>query len=355
MRFELSSIRSMLGLRFRDATTERPVTDGLRVRVRRADGAGSSTRAVRTVSGAYAAQGLDGLRAYERVPEDRPDTVAESSQEDYLVEVHDGQDRFVPTLFRVRLPYSPREELGGLAPVVDPPPEEQVESNGMPEPTVYLFSAVQRPVPAGQAVVYADLVTDANGTRQPAAHAVLEVRHERRSDGTSPPSNGNGDNGEETWFGIADADGRVAVPFPLPSIPLEELSTEDDGSGRSGDGPGRSGRSGRGGRRGAPRGGGNGGSSSEPSGQRKSLSMLSTRRWTLDVRVRHEPDALRTPSRAERPLLQSIFDQEAGILYETSGGAGSETQTYELSAGDPLVLRTEDLSALRIAPSSGGS
>jgi len=83
--------------------------------------------------------------------------------------------------------------------------------------------------------------------------------------------------------------------------------------------------------------------------------MLSTRRWTLEVRVRYEPDALRTPARAERPLLQSIFDQEAGILYETSGGAGSGTQTYELSAGDPLVLRTEDLSTLQIAPSGGES
>ena len=83
--------------------------------------------------------------------------------------------------------------------------------------------------------------------------------------------------------------------------------------------------------------------------------MLSTRRWTLEVRVRYEPDALRSPSRADRPLLPSILDQEAGILYETPGGTGSETQTHDLSAGEPLVLRTGDRSALRVAPFPGSS
>ena len=345
MRYETISIRSMLGLRFRDATTERPVTEGLSVRVRRPTGTGPSTRAVRTVSGAYVAQGLDGLRPYERTPGDPPDPVPESRRRDHHVAVHDRRGRFVPALFTVRLPYAPEQSLNGLFPVVDPPPEEQLDGEGPPEPTVYLFSAVQRSVPAGQAVVYADLVAEKNGARTPAAHAVLEVRHSLRSGETDGEEGGTGDpdDRQEVWFGVADADGRVAVQFPHPQVRLEELSSDDNGPG--GDGPPGRGR-GRSGRR--P------GEGTGSAAGREGLSLLTGQRWQVEVRVRYDPSVLRTPGRARRPLLASIFDQGAGTLYETSDGAGTQVQTHELSAGAPLVLRTQNRSELQIAASPNG-
>jgi hypothetical protein len=344
MRYETISIRSMLGLRFRDATTERPVTEGLSVRVRRPTGTGPSTRAVRAVSGAYVAQGLDGLRPHERSPGDPPDPVPEPRRRDYHVAVHDRRGRFVPALFSVRLPYAPQETLNGLYPVVDPPSEEEAEGNGPPEPTVYLFSAVQRSVPAGQAVVYADLVAEENGARTPAAHAVLEVRHSLRSGETDDDEGDTGDR-QEVWFGVADADGRVAVQFPHPQVRLEELSS--DGNGPGGNGPPGRGR-GRSGRR--P------GEDTGSAADREGLSLLTDQRWQVEVRVRYDPSVLRTPGRARRPLLASIFNQGAGTLYETSDGTGTEVQTHELSVGAPLVLRTQNRSELQIAaPPNGGS
>jgi hypothetical protein len=347
MRFEMSSIRSMLGLRFRDATTERPVTDGLRVNVRRADGTGGATQAVRTVSGAYVAQELAGLRAYERVPRDIPENIPEDPsdlnneneedriiKEDYLVDIRDWRGRFVPVLLKVKLPYTPKQKFGGLYPVVDPPPEEQVGENRTPEPTVYLFSAVQRPVSSGQTVVYADLVEKTGGAWQPAAHAVVEVRHVPNADG----SGGNGNqNGEEVWYGIADGEGRVAVQFPLPSVQLETLSGNGDGGEES---------------NGADGGNGSGGSSDRRGG----LSTLSGRSWPLVVRVFYDP-SLSIPSRARRPTLRKILSQRSQDPAPIHKTTGSQSETLEpaLTYGESLVLRTEGRSALRIAPSSNGS
>lgn len=82
--------------------------------------------------------------------------------------------------------------------------------------------------------------------------------------------------------------------------------------------------------------------------------MLTDRRWSLEVRVRYEPSVLQTPARAQWPLLTSIFDQGAGALYETPGGAGQEGLARELVAGSPLVLRTENRSELQIAAASDG-
>lgn len=310
MRFERSSIRSVLGLRFRDATTERPVTEGLQVTVRRKDGRAAPTRAVRTVSGAYVAQGLAGLRAYERVPADVPDDFSEEEhveQSDYLVDVRDRRGRFVPVLMKVELPYTPQRKYRWLYPVFDPPPEEEVGGEGTPEPTVYLFSGVQRPVPSGQAVVYADLVEKVGGTWTPAAHAMVEVQHDVRSGGPGGNPNGN-QKRAEVWYGVADAEGRASVQFPWPSTRQE--------------GP----------------------------------SVLSGRKVPINVRVYSTPD-LPVLSRASRPLMGEIVtqaDETPRPVYETPG---TQTKKLErkLSYGEALVLRTGNLSTLRLAPPSTGS
>ncbi|MFB6247940.1 MAG: hypothetical protein ABEL97_05150 [Salinibacter sp.] len=309
MRYERVSIRSVLGLRFRDATTERPVAEGLQVTVRRTDGRGPPTRAIRTVSGAYVAQGLAGLRAYERVPADIPDDVAEGQvkRTDYLVDVRDRRGRFVPVLMKVALPYTPKRKHRWLYPVFDPPPEEEVGGEGTPEPTVYLFSGVQRPVPSGQAVVYADLVEKVEGTWTPAAHAMVEVQHDVRPGGPGGNSNRN-QNREEVWYGVADAEGRASVQFPWPST------------------------------------------------RRVGPSVLSGRKVPITVRVYSTPD-LPVLSRASRPLMREIMtqaDENPRPVYETPGTQTKKLKE-ELPYGEALVLRTGDHSTLRLAPPSNRS
>lgn len=354
MPFEKTNIRSMLGLRFRDAATDRPVAKGLHVSVRRKDGVGRSTQARPTASGAYVAQGLTGLRPYERSMEDVP-----TGTVGYLVDVRDRYGRFVPTVLDVSLPYTPTPEAGGLYPVVETPSDVEAQSNDeTPEPICYLFSAVRRPVALGQAVVYADLVVEKeNGSVQPAAHAVLEVRRK--------PDSANGSSDEETvWYGIADAEGRVAVQFPLPRIQLEELnsspSSGNGGPGNGGPGNGGPGNGGPGnggpGNGGATNGGpngppGNGGNGSSKGGQG---TPLSTRSWTVAVRVRYEPSGMEVPAGADRPLLPSIFQQERGTLYPEASTPTAE-HGATLAYGSPLVLRTGDRSVLRVAPSSTGT
>ena len=337
MQLEKASIRSVLGLRFRDATTERPVTDGLRVMVRRQQGGGAPARAVRTSSGAYVAQGLSGLRAYERVPRDIPEEIPDNAgangedgedgvvKTDYLVDVRDRRGRFVPALLGVELPYTPKEEHGWLYPVVEPPPEEAIGGNGTPEPAVYLFSAVQRPVPAGQGVVYADLVTEDGGTWRPAAHALVEIRYEQGSESSEGPPNGNRSK-EDVWYGIADADGRVAVQFPLPSVRLVDFSEN-----------------------GAPS------ESAEPA-RSEGLSALSGRTVPIRVRVFCDP-SLGTTDGAPRPQLGDIMNQrtrDPRPIYETAGPP-STPLTATFTFGTPLVLTTDGFSVLRIAAPRNGT
>lgn len=340
MQLEKASIRSVLGLRFRDATTERPVTDGLRVTVRRQQGGGAPARAVRTPSGAYVAQGLSGLRAYERVPRDIPEEIPDNAgsdgengedsvvKTDYLVDVQDRRGRFVPVLLGVELPYTPKEEHGWLYPVVEPPPEEAIGGNGTPEPAVYLFSAVQRPVPAGQGVVYADLVTEDaedGGTWRPAAHALVEIRYEQESESSEGPPNGN-QGKEEVWYGIADADGRVAVQFPLPSVRLVDFS--ENGPPRESAAPARS----------------------------EGLSGLSGRTVPIKVRVFCDP-TLGATDGPPRPQLADIMSQrtrDPRPIYETAGPP-STPLTATFTFGTPLVLATDGRSVLRIAAPSDGT
>ncbi len=351
MQYETTSIRSMLGLRFRDATTEQPVTDALHVTVRRDDGVGRPTRAVRTTSGAYVAQGLAGLRGHERSSVSVPE-----GSLSYRVSVRDRRRRFVPVLLRVDLPYRPAPSDNGLYPIVETPSDVEEDP---PEPTCYLFSAVQRPVGVGQAVVYADLVKRGPEGLLPVPFAVLEVRHlpPDRNSGDET-NNGDGNEAPETdrmWYGVADANGRVAVQFPLPPMPLEELEEgsadeeeeENGGDGGPGNGPPGNG---------PPTDGGppNDNDDAGSSGGRP----LSGRTWSLGVRVRYEPQAQVTPPGADRPLLPSIFRQSQGRLFEKTGAPKKEREVT-LFYREPLVLTTEDLggerSALLIAPESDDS
>lgn len=180
---ETLTIRTLLGYRFLDAATDRPVSGRLRVTAQSVGG-GRTVEAYRTASGAYAFGLLPGLRAYTY-----PGAEAPPAPREFWVEVVDLEGRFLPVAHRVTLP----RDAGS------PPSESALV-------TFYLFSAPSRPVPSGLAVVRADLVDPtaeppAGRSEAPAAHAVLEVE----VDGA-------------THLGLADEHGRVLVLFPYPAV-----------------------------------------------------------------------------------------------------------------------------------------
>ena len=186
------NIFTTLGVRFWDAATEMQVRTGLAVTAHRRDHNGRRVAAFRTRSGIYAFQGLPGLQDLEYTTVG-PDEQAAPTH-DFVVNVEDSAQRFIPTAFSVTLPLAER----GVYPLLSPgnPPETA-------PPGFYLFSASTRRAAPGQAMLRGDLVDAVGGG--PAAHAVVEVS--RTSNPPSPP-----------WYGIADAYGKLAVLFPYPTL-----------------------------------------------------------------------------------------------------------------------------------------
>lgn len=275
-----------LGIRFWDVAVARPVREGLRVTAWPEGFPGRGIRAFRTVSGVYAFSGLPGLEAVERGEVATAGPGVLPLQRRFVVAVDDVERRFVPTAFLVDLP---REERG-LYPPADTGsfPDEAVP--GFP-----LFSAPGRPTPSGIGAVRAQL-EDAL-TAEAAAYTVLEVE----IDG-------------ETWLGLADAAGAVAVHFPLPpfrhaltgSFPEGALPLHEDG-------------------------------------------------WDLGVRVRYSPGSIAWAPEAGLPLLASLVDQAPGLLYaETPGSSVFAEPTEVIEArllfGRETVLRSGTSSTLLVEP-----
>lgn len=303
MSIERTTIRTPLGLRFRDAATERPVREGITVRVWPADGQGGPARGVRTRSGAWAIHGLAHLRGYERAGS------VPGSKRTYIVDVRDERDRFVPEQMRVRLPPEAGETVRGIYSIVETSEDAERASDGggRPDPACYLFPSVAREPSAGLAAVRADLRTPAG---DPAAHAVLEVRHE-----------------EEVWYGLADEDGRVAVLFPYPAVELASVPTWN-GDGESG---------------------ANANSSSGAGGSGRAMA---TRAWDLSVRVRYGPaDHERLP-RSRRPLLTSLLGQSEGEMEVDTQRGFVQTIQATLSYGRSLTLRSTGSSHLLVRSAS---
>lgn len=338
MSIERTTIRTPLGLRFRDAATERPVTDGLSVRVWPAAGRGRTAYATRTRSGAWAAHGLAHLRGYERSGTGRP------AARPYVVEVRDERGRFVPAQIRVELPPDPADTVRGLYSILETPEDAARASGGdePPDPACYLFPSVARERSGGLAAVRADLRTP---TGDAAAHAVLEVSQE-----------------EETWFGLADEKGRVAVLFPYPALELEALPVwatngeNDDG----GDDGGPSGGNGSpGGDGGPPVGNGDGGNGPPGNGPGSpgngpgsnggstvggSGRPISTRSWELTVSVRYAPDEHVVASRSDRPFLTSLLGQSPGEIQPDLQDGFQNSINPSLEYGRSLTLRSHDRS-----------
>lgn len=285
---EQINIFTPLGIRFVDVATDAPVRDGLFVTARPLDLDEPRVQAFRTASGVFAFQRLPGLRDVEYMIDDGLGSPPQPQS--YLVEVRDFQERFLPVVFQVELPF-PERGLFPLAAQSSPPAD--------PPPGFYLFSAPSRSAVPGLAVVHAQLQDAATG--EPAAHALLEL-----------------ENQGETWFGVADAEGRLTVQFPYPPLTVTLQSSPPFGS-----------------------------------------TPLHAHTWTLDVRVRYAPDTLTFFSTTALPEFRSVSDQAPGLLYEETPdspviGTPVATTQAMLRYGEQTVLRTRDgpqaLSVLLIEP-----
>jgi len=269
-----------LGVRFWDQVSRGVVSEGLVVTVYPLGNPRRRTRAMPNRSGVFVAQNLPGLRSVEYGKGDAGFWVGVTPPSSpFNIEVVDERGRFQPFQFTVDLP------VKGLLPwapdVADSPPSVL--------PVLPLYSTPARTVPAGMAVLRADLkdwIAD-----RPAAWAVLEARF----DGQSPVR------------GIAGKDGRIALVFPYPE-PL---------SGPLGSPPG-----------------------SPPSGERKPLLEQN---WAVMLKAWYSASGMLS----NRPDLSSVFMQQPVTLLATvSPETSLDSATLEF--GKELTLKTAAHSELLI-------
>lgn len=169
---------TQLGIRFRDAAFDLPVTHPLKVHAWLPGAAQAPVRAVVGPGGVYSFHGLPGQV-------NDPD--ASGPPLEYVISVEDPAGLYLPLAFSVTLPLGYRGEF--LSATTGSPP-------GAPG-HAYLFAAPGRRVPPGAAAIRADLVDYDTG--EPAAWAVLRATLDGRE-----------------AVGIADGRGRVLLLAPQP-------------------------------------------------------------------------------------------------------------------------------------------
>lgn len=191
-----------IGLRFWDAVSEKPVGDGLVVTAYPQDQPWRRTEAFVNNSSVYVLRDLPGLRDVEYGSGDESFWRNPPVRRVFTMEVTDAGGRFQPFQFTVTTP------TRGVFVLEDPlgesPPRHP---EGVP-----LFSSPARIVPAGMAVIRADLREPASPsgvTGRPAAWALLEARYE----------------GHVVARGVSDEEGRVALIFAYPEPQRDPFSS----------------------------------------------------------------------------------------------------------------------------------
>jgi hypothetical protein len=262
------------GVLFWDPVTGRPVVDGLVLSEIR-----SGIQAWPSASGVFAFHNLPGLTASAFGSGDPAFWASPPGQATDRFQLLDAAGAFIPFTFDAAVPhpglFTAAFELAGS------PPDQVVGA-------IPLFSSPSRLVPAGTAVVRANL-WDATGNR-PAARAVLHVT-------TAPPRGGS-------YRGIADSAGRVAVLFPYPE-------------------PGTV-------------------AASPPRGR-----SLAQQTWPLSVSVSYSGGA--DPPADLPPDISTVLEQPA-VALRPAPGASSAVIEVTLSFGIDLVLRTTGQSVLHLLP-----
>jgi hypothetical protein len=171
---ETLGLVSPLGLRFWDAVDEAPVSAGLSVTIWPAAQPELRTAAVVNRSGIFSFCNLPGLRAVESGSGDDAFWAAQTPRFDFVVEVTDGSNRFLPFRLPVKLPVC---GLGDFIP---------------------LFSSPARTMSAPMGLIRAQLFDPIrNG---PAAWVLVEARVD----------------GVPAGRGLSDAQGGLLVPLPYP-------------------------------------------------------------------------------------------------------------------------------------------
>ena len=201
-----------LGIRFVDQATGRDVAESLVVEVYGSGRPELRVTAHPNRSGLFCVTQLPGPRdpTFE-FGDGGPEFWAGVRERAFVIEVHDRRGQFQPFTLEQRLPV---QGLAVPACLASSPPVDHVP----------LFSAPSRIVPAGMAVIRAELrarVAHADGstTTVPAAWAVLAATVA----------------GQPTVRGVADREGRVAIliPYPEPVTTSARLSSPpfDSGTG----------------------------------------------------------------------------------------------------------------------------
>ncbi len=191
-----------LGLRFWDDVSGKFIGDGLVVTAYPEGNPSRRVPAFSNSSGIYIPRKLPGLRDFENGKGDEAfwDFWKQKSKIPFVIEVEDTEGRFQPFLLTIGLPV---RSLFVWEDLLSPP----TASPGVP-----LYSTPNRSVPAGMAVLHADLWDPWGGLKHtggPAAWAVIEARI----------------HGKLIARGVADEKGRIALIFAYPEPVTDTLGS----------------------------------------------------------------------------------------------------------------------------------
>jgi hypothetical protein len=203
----------------------------------------------------------------------------------FLVEVRDSTACFLPAAFFVDVPFR------GIFPT-----DLSQAPNTVAPPGFYLFSAPTRPATPLLALVRAQLSERLDATNDRAAsYAVMEI---------DTPAG-------DTWVGLADERGALALLFPYPTF----TSTSSAAS------------------------------SLVPS------TAVPQQSWSITLRVRYQPSALSFPPGSFLPELRSVLAQAPAAIWTQRAsppGQALSALPATLVYGQELVMRTAQESALLI-------
>lgn len=273
MLVELEVVRSYapLGIRFRDTAGGAVVADGLRVRARRSGTEAPVALASVNRSGVHVFTSLPGLRWLEHADAPVAGAASPPATLSYVIDADDTQGRFVHVAFRVDAPHA-----GTFPPPPPGPP-------GDTQPGFFLFPGINRSASSAYGVLRAEVHDHATG--DPAAHAVVQL--------TLP--------GNRREYGLADADGRVAVLFSHPRFAPTVLSPPPSAA-----------------------------TAKERPSWPASVRVL----FKLATQVELAPDL--------PPDLGSLLRQPPAPIWASAGGPPSTDLGVTLVLGQDAVLRTDD-------------
>ena len=285
------TIVTPLGVRFQDAATGEVIADGLTVSAYPINRPNARQSLFLNRRGVYVLRHAPGLRDVENGAGDSDYWNNLPPKKDFVIEVRDGQSRFVPFQFAVGLPAEWNQ-------AVSSPPAIK---------SVPLYSAATRTLPAGMAVVRADLWDPTRGDDgEVAPSAVLELHN----------------NDQLVARGIADESGKIALLFPYPA-PRSFAVASPPGSPLS----------------------------SPPVA---TTPALTDQVWTFRVRAFYAAplQSPQTSTENSLPDLNAVLDQPEAKLWADEART-EELQEVAVQFGQPLILKSRPPSMS--PPTKGGS